>query len=103
MVDSYQNPLSALDNFRRHYYDLAILDIKMPGMNGFSLYREIKRLDKALNFCFLTAGKSSCGVYSNMFSSWPADHFIRKPIENQELLYRINEILGSTVDVAKGN
>jgi DNA-binding response OmpR family regulator len=103
MVDSYQNPLSVLDNFKRHYYDLAILDIKMPGMNGFSLYREIKRLDKGLKICFLTAGEMYYGVYSDILSSLPANHFIRKPIENQELLYRINEILGDTIDLAKGN
>jgi two-component system, OmpR family, response regulator ChvI len=103
MVDSYRNPLSALDNFKRHYYDLAILDIKMPGMNGFSLYREIKRLDKGLKICFLTAGEMYYGVYSDILSSLPANHFIRKPIENQELLYRINEILEDTIDLAKGN
>ena len=103
MVDSYQNPLSVLDNFKRHYYDLAILDIKMPGMNGFSLYREIKRLDKGLKICFLTAGEMYYGVYSDILSSLPANNFIRKPIENQELLYRINEILGDTIDLAKGN
>ena len=103
MVDSYQNPLSVLDKFKRHYYDLAILDIKMPGMNGFSLYREIKRLDKGLKICFLTAGEMYYGVYSDILSSLPANHFIRKPIENQELLYRVNEILGDTIDLAKDN
>jgi two-component system catabolic regulation response regulator CreB/two-component system response regulator ChvI len=75
----------------------------MPGMNGFSLYREIKRLDKGLKICFLTAGEMYYGVYSDILSSLPANHFIRKPIENQELLYRINEILGDTIDLAKGN
>jgi len=45
IVDSYENPLLALDNFKPHYYDLIILDIKMPEMNGFSFYREIKKLD----------------------------------------------------------
>ena len=103
IVDSYENPFLALDNFKPHYYDLLILDIKMPNMNGFSLYREIKRLDKGLKICFLTAGEMYYGVYSDILSSLPADHFIRKPIENQELLYRINETLGGTVDVAKGN
>jgi CheY-like chemotaxis protein len=48
IVDSYENPFLALDNFKSHYYDLLILDIKMPEMSGFSFYREIKRLDKKL-------------------------------------------------------
>ena len=39
-VDSYEYPLIALDNFKPHFYDLIILDIKMPEMNGFSFYRD---------------------------------------------------------------
>ena len=101
-VDSYQYPLIALDNFRRHYYDLAILDINMPQMNGFSLYREIKRMDKELKVCFLTAGEMYYGVYSDILSSLPVNHFIRKPIDNEELLQRINEILVGDPALVRG-
>jgi len=77
-VDSYDCLLVALDNFKPCYYDLAILDIKMPEMNGFSCYREFKKLDKNLRICFLTAGEMNYGVYSDIFSSLPANYFIRK-------------------------
>jgi two-component system LytT family response regulator len=103
IVDKCRSAKAALEAIEKLKPSLVFLDIEMPGMNGFSLYREIKRLDKGLKICFLTAGEMYYGVYSDILSSLPADHFIRKPIENQELLYRINEILGGTVDVAKGN
>jgi DNA-binding response OmpR family regulator len=92
VVDSYADPLLALSNFKAHTYSLVILDIRMPGINGFALYREIRRLDKKVKVCFLTAGQMYYG-YSDIFSSLPANHFIRKTVDNEELMKRINEIM----------
>lgn len=92
VVDSYEDPFLALSKFKAHSYSLVILDIRMPELNGFALYREIKRLDKMVKVCFLTAGQMYYG-YSDIFSLLPANHFIRKPIENEELIKRINEII----------
>ena len=93
IVDSYENPFLALENFKPHYYDLLILDIKMPKMSGFSFYREIKKRDDKLKICFLTAGEMYYGSYSDIFSSLPANCFIRKPITNDELLKHIDRIM----------
>jgi DNA-binding response OmpR family regulator len=54
-VMSFNDPLLALQHFKPRYYDLVILDIKMPDMNGFELYRQIKRKDNRVKVCFLTA------------------------------------------------
>jgi DNA-binding response OmpR family regulator len=94
VVDSYENPTLALEKFKAHSYDLVVLDIKMPDLNGFALYREIKKLDKKVKVCFLTAGEIYYGANSNIFSSLPANRFIRKPIENKELMMRIKKIIG---------
>jgi two-component system, OmpR family, response regulator ChvI len=95
VVDSYENPLLALDNFKPHYYDLLILDIKMPEMNGFTFYREIKKLDGKMKVCFLTAGEMYPGAYSDILSSLPANCFIRKPITNEDLLEHLDIVMYS--------
>ena len=45
IVSTFNDPLIALSNFKAGLYDLIILDIKMPKMDGFDLYQEIKKID----------------------------------------------------------
>jgi DNA-binding response OmpR family regulator len=94
-VDAFKDPLLALKNFRKGLYDLLILDIKMPKMHGFELYREIKKIDDRVKVCFLTAGEMYYGAYTDIFHTLDAQCFIRKPIENEELLKRLNKIISS--------
>ncbi len=92
-VYSFNNAYSALESYRVSYYDLVILDVILPGMNGFQLYREIKKMDKNVKVCFLSAGQIFYGTYQDIFSEIDASYFIRKPIENQKLVRRVEEII----------
>ncbi|MGA9150191.1 MAG: response regulator [Candidatus Nitrosopolaris sp.] len=98
MVDSYEDPFLALKRFKADLYNLVILDIKMPELNGFELYREIRKLDKKVKICFLTAGEMYYGG-SDIFSSLPSSYFIRKPIDNLGLIEHINGIIGHDTQV----
>jgi DNA-binding response OmpR family regulator len=89
-VATFTDPLLALENFRKGLYDLLILDIKMPKMHGFELYREIKKIDNKVKACFLTAGEMYHGPHTDIFDE---NQFIRKPVENAELIKRIYEIM----------
>jgi two-component system catabolic regulation response regulator CreB/two-component system response regulator ChvI len=51
-VDSFNDPLAALSNFKPDSYDLVILDIKMPNIDGFELYRQIMKIDNKVKACF---------------------------------------------------
>jgi len=95
-VDSFNDPVAAFNNFKAGFYDLLILDIKMPKMNGFQLYREIKNIDDKVKVCFLTA-LSEMHDYEEfkreVFPKAGERYFIQKPVENQTLLRRLNEII----------
>jgi DNA-binding response OmpR family regulator len=56
-VGSFEDPKLALSNFKPDFYDLVVLDIKMPGMNGFQLYKELRKIDSKVKVCFLTASE----------------------------------------------
>ena len=94
-VDSFNNPLLALESFRAGLYDLAILDVKMPVMNGFGLSREIRKLDDKVKICFLTA---ACDIYYEAFGNETFPNIdekciIRVPIENELFINQIKSIM----------
>jgi DNA-binding response OmpR family regulator len=55
IVNAYTNPVEAFNNFRKNSHDLIILDLKMPKMDGMTLYYKIKEIDNHVIICFTTA------------------------------------------------
>ena len=91
LVDYYDNPIVALNEFKFNFYDLIILDIQMPDMNGFQLYREIRKRDEKVKICFLTASETIVDT-SNEFSEI---YIFKKPIENNDLVRIFNNLLNN--------
>jgi DNA-binding response OmpR family regulator len=93
-VDSFTDAFEALENFSTGLYDLAMLDVKMPEMDGFSLYEKIKKLDDKVIICFLTATDDT--YYETLKKNYPAINencVIHKPVDNESLVRQINSIL----------
>lgn len=93
IVDSFNDPLRALENFKANRYDLIILDIKMPKKDGFEVYKEILKIDNRVQVCFLTAGDINYRSLKETFPTLDENQFIRKPIENIELIKQIHKII----------
>ena len=93
IVDSFNDPLRALENFKADLYDLIILDIKMPKKDGFEVYKEILKIDNRVQVCFLTAGDINYRSLKETFPTLDENQFIRKPIENIELIKQIHKII----------
>jgi DNA-binding response OmpR family regulator len=93
-VDASNDSQEALSKYKPGSYDLIILDIKMPKMDGFELYQEIKRKDNNAKICFLTASELYYEKFRKKeFSALDKDLFIRKPIGNEELVAQVNNMI----------
>lgn len=78
LVDSFNDSQQALDAFRLDYYDIALLDIRMPVLNGFELYRELKKKDGRIKVCFITAFEVYYDEFKRLFPSVSATCFVKK-------------------------
>ena len=95
----YTSPLLALSDFKPGFYDLVVLDIKMPQMDGFELYKELKKKDNRVKICFLTASEMYYEKFRKQeYESMDKNLFIRKPISNEDLVEKLNEIIAEEKD-----
>ena len=94
-VDAFTDPILALSNFKPNYYSLVILDINMPKMNGYDLYKEIRKLDDKVKICFLTASE----LYNENLRSQTKEilnevkRFISKPLTIEDLVVKVKKEL----------
>jgi DNA-binding response OmpR family regulator len=93
-VNTFNDPKEALSNYKPGYYDLVILDIKMPKMDGFELYHEIKKKDANAKVCFLTASELYYEEFRKKeYGALDKGLFIRKPIDNDELVSEVQKMI----------
>lgn len=90
VVDTFNDPLLALSSYKPGFYDLILLDVKMPKMNGFDLYQEIEKRDKNVKACFITAYEIYYESLKKEFPGLDVGCFISKPIEMDNLIARVN-------------
>jgi DNA-binding response OmpR family regulator len=95
---SYIDPVKALKEFRPVYYDLILLDIKMPVLNGFELCKKIIELDKTVHIIFITASEEYYEQFRNQhFPKLGKINYIQKPIGNEELVRLVNMIVANSI------
>jgi DNA-binding NtrC family response regulator len=92
-VETVNDPILALKNFKAGSYDLLIIDIVMPEMYGFELFEGIRKIDNKVKVCFITAFGVNYQALRAVFPSATTTDdlgcFIRKPVDVDNLIKHI--------------
>jgi DNA-binding response OmpR family regulator len=88
-VDVFTDPIYALSKFQAGVYDLLLLDVKMPRMNGFELFQELEKIDNKVKVCFITAYEVYYQALREIFPGLNIECFIKKPIEIHKLIEKV--------------
>ena len=87
---SYTDPVEALSDFKPNFYDLLLVDITMPLMNGFELCEKILLLDINVKVCFMTAGEINQKAIRELYPLRTIGGcFIKKPVETDHLIRQL--------------
>jgi DNA-binding response OmpR family regulator len=87
-VDTYTDSALALSDFKTDVYDLVLLDVKMPKMNGFELFEKLREKDSKVNVCFITAHEVYYESLREIFPDMNCDCYV-KPINIDDLVRRV--------------
>lgn len=88
-VYTYNDPLAALLEFKPNFYDLLLIDINLPYMNGFELYEKISKLDLNVKVCFMSAGEVNHEAIREIHPSLNIGCFMQKPVTIDYLIKRV--------------
>jgi DNA-binding response OmpR family regulator len=92
-VNSYDNPVKTLVEFKPNFYDLVLVDINMPLMNGFELCQKLLQKDINIKVCFMTSGEINMDAVREVHPIKSIGCFIKKPITTDALVKRIRQEL----------
>jgi len=104
-VDSFNDPQTASSKFRAGLYDLLLLDIKMPKMNGIEFYQKMKEIDTKVKVCFITASEIYYykEIAKGLFPILGIRRLIRKPIKIEDLVKELKQELEFINNYNKNN
>jgi len=88
-VHTSNNPVLALSEFKSNFYDLLLLDINMPHMNGFELCEKMLAIDINVKVCFMSCGEINRKALREIYPARTVGCFIRKPVTTDYLIKRI--------------
>jgi CheY-like chemotaxis protein len=92
-VYTSNNPIVALSEFKQNFYDLLLVDINMPRMNGFELCEKILAIDINVRICFMSTGEINREGLREIYPSLSLGCFMRKPVTIDYLVKRIRSEL----------
>lgn len=88
-VKTYNDPLVALLEFQPNFYDLLLVDVNMPKMNGFDFSEKILKLDVNVRVCYISAGEMNIEALREQYPSLSIGCFIKKPITIENLIRKV--------------
>ena len=88
-VYTYNNPLTALSEFKPNFYDLLLTDINLPNMNGFQLCEKILLIDINVRVCFMSSGEINLEALREIYPTLSLGCFLKKPVTMDYLIERI--------------
>ena len=100
-VDSSGDPHDVAARYREGDYDLILLDIRMPQMSGFELYRRIHKVDTKVKVCFITAFEVYYDEFRKVFPKLRVSCFVRKPVTISQLAKVVRGELGREQEPAE--
>jgi DNA-binding response OmpR family regulator len=88
-VYTYNDPLEGLSQFKPNFYDLLLVDINMPKMDGFEFSTKILELDVNIRICFMSSGLINQEALREQYPTLSIGCFIKKPLEIRDLVRRL--------------
>jgi DNA-binding response OmpR family regulator len=92
-VCTSNDPKTALSEFKPNFYDLLLIDINLPIMNGFELCEKILEIDINVRVCFMSSGEINREALREIYPAISLGCFIRKPVTIDYLINRIKSEL----------
>ena len=92
-VETFVDPILALQHFKAGLFDLLLLDVLMKGVDGFELYDKMRKIDEKVQICFISASNTSYEKYKSIYPEVQKECFIQKPIRIRELVDTVESVL----------